>query len=84
MTHIKIAQKVVHTIVMMNVAERTQTLIAENTELEHDSITATCTGIVVGHLVANQTDKITDPLVVKAASKLSTLKSNWKNRKNES
>jgi len=83
MTHVAIAKKVVHTIVQMNVANRVQILIDENTELDGDSITATCTGLVVGHLVANQTDKITNPMVDRTASKLSTMKANWKNRKSQ-
>jgi hypothetical protein len=72
MTHVQIAQKVVHTIVQMNVASRVQTLIDENTELAGDSITATCTGLVAGHLVANQTDKITNPMVEKTAEYIRT------------
>ena len=83
-TNVQIAKKVVHTIVQMNVASRVQILIDENTEFEADSITATCTGLVVGHLVANQTDKITNPMVEKAAVKISAAHSSWKNRKSES
>jgi hypothetical protein len=83
MTYIKIAQKAVHHIVALNVASAIETAVDDHTEYDSDSITVQVGSMVIGQVVAKQTDRITDPAVVKAAGALSTLKSKIANRKSQ-
>jgi hypothetical protein len=65
----------------LNVASGVENAVDQYTDIDSDSITVQCSAMVIGHLVANQTDKITNPMVEKTAAKLSVMKTNWKNRK---
>lgn len=78
MTYVAIAKKATHMIVQMNVAALVSEQVAKHTEIDEDSIPLTVGSMVAGHLVANQTDKFTNPMIEKAASRIAQ----FKNRNN--
>jgi Na+/glutamate symporter len=65
-------------IVQMNVAALVNEHVAKHTEIDEDSIPLTVGSMIAGHVVANQTDKFTNPMIEKAASRIAQ----FKNRKN--
>jgi Na+/glutamate symporter len=74
MTYVKIAQRAAHMTVALVAADRFESVVADHTEIEEDSIPLQVTAMVVGQIVANQTDRITNPLIEKAASKIAVVK----------
>jgi uncharacterized Zn finger protein len=63
MTKTQIAKKAAHMIVALNVASVVETQVDEHTDLDGDSIAVQVGAFVVGNLVANQTDRVTDAAV---------------------
>lgn len=63
-----LAQYAIHLTVSTNVAAFVRSQVAENTDLNEDSLPVDIGCYVTGHLVANQTDKITDPAVERVAN----------------
>lgn len=74
MTYVQIAQKAAHMTVALVVADRVQSAVAENTDIEEDSIPLVVGSMVVGQVVARHTDRFTNPVVEKAAAKITSLK----------
>lgn len=74
MTYVKIAQKAAHMTVALVVAERVETAVTERTDLEEDNIPLQVGAMVAGQIVANWTDRFTDPIVEKASTKIASLK----------
>lgn len=66
MTTIQIAQKAAHMVVALNVASVVENAVDEHTEIDSDSIAVQIGSMVVGQLVANKTDRFTDPIMEKA------------------
>lgn len=71
----KIAKKVAHMTVALNVASQVRTQVTEHSDVESDSIMLQIGAMVVGELVAAQTDPYTNAAVDKTADW-------WQNRKN--
>lgn len=69
MTKTRIAKKAVHMIVALNVAAVVNNQVSNYFEIEDDSITVEIASFVAGQLVANQTDKITEPMIDKIVEK---------------
>ena len=65
MSKTRIAQKAVHMIVALNVAAVIHVKVSDQLDLEDESITLDVGSFVVGQLVANQTDRVTDPAITK-------------------
>lgn len=65
MTAIQIAQKAAHMVVALNVAAAVDNAVDEYTELDSDSIAIQVGSMVVGQIVANKTDRFTDPVMEK-------------------
>lgn len=63
MTKTRIAKKAAHMIVAMNVSAVVTTQVANHFDIEDESIPLEIGGFVIGNLVANQTDKITDRMI---------------------
>lgn len=74
MTKTRIAKKAVHMVVALNVAAVVKTQFAAYTDVDDESIYLEITAFVTGNLVANQTDRITDPMIDKIVQK-------WHDRK---
>jgi Na+/glutamate symporter len=74
MTYVAIAQKAAHMTVALVVAERVETELVNRTDIEEDSIPLQVGCMVVGQIVANKTDRFTDPLVERAALKIAAVK----------
>lgn len=74
MSKTRIAKKAVHMIVALNVAAVVNTQVSNHLELEDESITLDVVSFVAGNLVANQTDRITEPMIDKIVQK-------WQSRK---
>lgn len=62
-----IAQWAVNKTVAVTVGSLVATQITEHTELEEDALRVVVPSAVVGWLVADQTDRITDPMIEKIA-----------------
>lgn len=78
MTNIELTQKVAHVVVSMFTQSVVVSQIDQHTEIETDgNIPVAIGSIVAGELVARQTDKVTKPMIAKAAAKIN----GWKNRK---
>lgn len=75
MTKTRIAQKAIHMVVALNVAAVVNTQVSNYLDLEDDSITVEIGSFVAGQLVANQTDRITEPMIEKIVEKWQTRKS---------
>ena len=69
MSKTRIAKKAVHMIVALNVAAVVNTQVSNYFDLEDDSITVEIGSFVAGQLVANQTDRITEPMIDKIVEK---------------
>lgn len=69
MSKTRIAKKAVHMIVALNVAAVVEVQVSKYLDLEDESITLEVGSFVAGHLVANQTDKITEPAIDKIVAK---------------
>ena len=69
MTKTRIAKKAVHMVVALNVAAVVKTQVDNYFDIEDDSITVDVGSFVAGQLVANQTDKLTDPMIDKIVEK---------------
>jgi hypothetical protein len=65
MSKTRIAKKAVHMIVALNVAAVINATVTNHLELEDESITLDVACFVGGNLVANQTDRITEPMIDK-------------------
>lgn len=65
MSKTRIAKKAVHMIVALNVAAVVNTQVSNYLDLEDESITLEIGSFVAGQLVANQTDRITEPMIDK-------------------
>jgi hypothetical protein len=65
MSKTRIAKKAVHMIVALNVAAVVNAKVSDYMDLEDESITLEIGSFVAGQLVANQTDKLTEPMVDK-------------------
>lgn len=74
MTYVKIAQKAAHMTVALVVADRVESAVADHTDIEEDSIPLVVGAMVIGQVAANFTDRVTDPIVEKAAAKITSLK----------
>ena len=81
MTYVAIAKKAAHMTVALVVAERVSTEVANRTDIEEDSIPLQVGSMIVGQVVANQTDRITDPIVERAATGIAAVKSKINLRK---
>lgn len=68
MTKTRIAKKAVHAVVALNVAAVVEAKVSQYFDIEDESITLDVGSFVIGQLVANQTDKLTDPMVEKTAT----------------
>ena len=80
MTNIELTQKVAHVTISMITQSVVVTQIDNNTDIDvEDNIPVRVGAIVIGELVARQTDKVTKPMITKAASKIAS----WKNRKTD-
>jgi len=66
MNAIQIAQKAAHMVVALNVAAAVENAVDEYTEIDSDSIAVQVGSMVVGNVVANRTDRFTDPIMEKA------------------
>ena len=69
MTKTRIAKKAIHMVVALNVAAVVNTKVSDYLDLEDESITLEIGSFVAGQLVANQTDKITEPMIDKIVEK---------------
>lgn len=69
MTKTRIAKKAVHMIVALNVAAVVNTQMSNYLELEDESITLEIGSFVAGQLVANQTDRLTEPMIDRIVDK---------------
>lgn len=77
MTNIELTQKVAHVTISLFAQSVVVTQIDNNTDIDvEDNIPVRVGAIVVGELVARQTDKVTKPMIAKAAAKIAS----WKNR----
>lgn len=65
MSKTRIAKKAVHMIVALNVAAVINTQVSNHLDLEDESITLDVVAFVGGNLVANQTDRVTEPMIDK-------------------
>lgn len=65
MSKTRIAKKAVHMIVALNVAAVVNAKVSDYMDLEDESITLEIGSFVAGQLVANQTDKLTEPMIDK-------------------
>lgn len=65
-----IAKYAINKIVALNVAGVVQNQVTDRTDFDEDNIPVYVGSLVVGYVVAEQTDKITDPIVDKIAAKL--------------
>lgn len=65
MSKTRIAKKAVHMIVALNVAAVVNAKVSDYMDLEDESITLEIGSFVAGQLVANQTDRITEPMIDK-------------------
>jgi predicted TIM-barrel enzyme len=74
MNYVQIAQKAAHMTVALVVADRVESAVVDHTEIEEDSIPLQIGCMVAGQIVARHTDRITDPIVEKAAAKITSLK----------
>lgn len=71
-----IAKMAIHTLVASQVAKVVSTFIADNTDFEEDALRVKIGSLVVGDVVASQTDVITDSIVDRIASKYNERKAN--------
>jgi len=69
MTKTRIAKKAVHMVVALNVAAVVNAKVSDYLDLEDESITLEIGSFVAGQLVANQTDRITDPAIDRIVQK---------------
>lgn len=76
MTKTRIAKKAIHMVVALNVAAVVNTQVSNYLDLEDESITLEIGSFVAGQLVANQTDKITEPMIDRIVEKWQSRKSN--------
>lgn len=76
MTKIRIAKKAAHMIVAMNVSAVVIVQVKTHFDIEDESIPLEIGGFVVGNLVANQTDKITDRIIDGIVQKWQSRKAN--------
>lgn len=76
MTKTRIAKKAVHMIVALNVAAVVNTQMSNYLELEDESITLEIGSFVAGQLVANQTDRLTEPMIDRIVDKWLARKAN--------
>jgi hypothetical protein len=65
MTAVQIAQKAAHMVVALNVSAAVETQLENHTDIDTDSIAVQVGSMVVGQVVANKTDRFTDPIVEK-------------------
>lgn len=65
MNAVQIAQKAAHMVVALNVSAAVETAVENHTELDSDSIAVQVGSMVVGQVVANKTDRFTDPMMEK-------------------
>lgn len=72
MTAVEITQKAAHMIVALNVASVASTQIENHTDFDSDSIPNQVGSMIIGQVVANQTDRFTDPISVKAVAFVKT------------
>lgn len=78
MTNIELAQKVAHVVISMTTQSVVVNQIEANTDIDTDgNIPVVVGAIVAGELVARQTDKVTKPMIAKAAGRITS----WRNRK---
>lgn len=66
MNAVQIAQKAAHMVVALNVAAVVENAVDEHTEIDSDSIAVQVGSMVIGQVVANKTDRFTDPIMEKA------------------
>jgi hypothetical protein len=83
MNNTDIAKKAVHMIVALYTAQMARDEISEHTDVDYDSIPLQVGCFVGGHLVANQTDKVTGPAIERTAAWLSTKKFSIRKNKKE-
>lgn len=76
MTKTAIAKKAVHMVVALNVAEVVKIKVSDYLDLEDESITLEIGSYVAGQLIANQTDRLTEPMIDRIVEK-------WQARKAE-
>lgn len=79
MTNVELAQKIAHVTISMFTQSVVVAQIEDHTEIDTDgNIPVHVGAIVVGELVARQTDKVSKPMIAKAANRIAA----FKNRKN--
>lgn len=81
MDNITIAKKATHMIVALYTAQIARDEIAEHTDIDYDSIPLQVGCFVGGHLVANQTDKVTGPVIERTAAWLKARKTKKNDKK---
>ena len=69
MTKTRIAKKAIHMVVALNVAAVVNNQVSNYLDLEDESITLEIGSFVAGQLVANQTDRFTEPAIDKIVEK---------------
>jgi len=69
MTKTRIAKKAVHMVVALNVAAVINARVSDYLDLEDESITLEIGSFVAGQLVANQTDRLTEPAIDRIVEK---------------
>lgn len=78
MTNIELTQKVAHLVVSMATQSVVVAQIEENTDIDTDgNIPVHVGAVVIGELVARRTDRITKPIIERAANRII----GWRNRK---
>jgi hypothetical protein len=76
MSKTRIAKKAVHMVVALNVAAVVNAKVSNYLDLEDESITLEVGSFVAGQLVANQTDKLTEPAIDKIVARWQSRRSN--------
>lgn len=79
MTVVEVTQNVAHEVIAMATKSFVRTQIKEHTDVNSDAIRVWIASYVAGELVANASDKVTEPIIEKAVAKVKT----WRNRKNQ-
>lgn len=83
MTAVEMTQTVAHEVVSMATKTFVRNQITENTDHDSDAIRVWVVSFVAGEIVASATDKVTKPVIEKAAGRINTWRENRKNQKEE-
>lgn len=83
MDHVTIAKKATHMIVALYAAQAVKDQVVEHTDIDPENIPLQVGSFVAGHLVANQTDKLTGPAIEKAAAWIRNRRSKKNNPESE-